>query len=99
MIESFEPAENVSSETISRALDRGARGGQYGWFSMAAGALLHPQCGRYELGLDVAEAVQRVRQGKPQSLLSAVHLVHSRHRIAWIEWITPDSEYARVLNA
>jgi len=63
---------------------------------MAAGALLHPQCGRYELGLDVVDAVQRVRQGKPQSVLSAIHMARSRHRIAWIEWATPDSEFATV---
>ncbi|MDQ2765234.1 MAG: hypothetical protein M3Y22_17690 [Pseudomonadota bacterium] len=83
-------------ETICRAFDRGVPGGQDGWFSMAAGALLHPQCGRYELGLDVVDAVQRVRQGKPQSVLSAIHMVRSRHAIVWIEWVTPDSEYPTV---
>jgi hypothetical protein len=97
IIENFQPAPNANSlEAICRALDRGAPGGLNGWFSMAAGALQHRQCGRYELGLDVVDAVQRVRQGKPQSVLSAIHMVRSRHRIAWIEWATPDSEFVSV---
>jgi hypothetical protein len=96
IIEHFQPAPDANSEAICRALDEGAPGGLDGWFSMAAGALQHPQCGRYELGLDVVDAVQRVRQGKPQSVLSAIHLVRSRHRIAWIEWATPDSEFMSV---
>jgi hypothetical protein len=96
IIENFQPAPDTSSETICRTLDRGTPGGLDGWFSMAAGALLHPLCGRYELGLDVADAVQHVRQGKPQSVLSAIHLARCRHRIAWIEWATPDSEFATV---
>jgi hypothetical protein len=54
------------------------------------------QPGRYELGLDVADAVQRVRQGKPQSVLSAIHLARCRDSIAWIEWATPDNEFESV---
>ena len=96
IIENFQPAQDTSSETICRTLDRGMPGGLDGWFSMAAGALLHPLCGRYELGLDVADAVQRVRQGKPRSVLSAIHLARCRHRIAWIEWATPDTEFDSV---
>ena len=26
----------------------------------------------------------------------AIHMARSRHRIAWIEWATPDSEFATV---
>jgi hypothetical protein len=96
IIATFRSAPDTSSETICRTLDRGAPGGPDGWFSIAAGALLQPVCGRYELGLDVADAVQRVRQGKPQSVLSAIHLARCRHRIAWIEWATPDSEFETV---
>lgn len=93
MIETSQPAPDASPETICRALDLGAPGGVDGWFSIAAGALVNPQCGRYDLSLDVMDAVQRVRQGKPRSVLSAVHMARSRHRIAWIEWATPDSEF------
>jgi hypothetical protein len=96
IIGNFQPTSDASQETIFRSFDRGPPGGPDGWFSVAAGALLQPLCGRYELGLDVADAVQRVRQGKPQSLLSAIHLARSRHRVMWIEWATPDSEFASV---
>ena len=96
IIETFQPTPDASWETICRALNHGAPGGPDGWFSIAAGALLNSQCGRYELGLDVVDAVQRVRQGKPQSVLSAIHMARSRHRIAWIEWATPDNEFATV---
>jgi hypothetical protein len=93
IIEEFPAASDASPEAICRAFDQGMPFGPDGWFSMAAGAIQHPQCGRYDLGLDVVDAVQRVRQGRPRSVLSAIHMARSRHRIMWIEWATPDSEF------
>ena len=46
VIENFQPARDMSPETIWRILDRGAPGGPDNWFSMAAGVLLQPLCGR-----------------------------------------------------
>jgi hypothetical protein len=94
IVETSQPAANVTLETIYRTFKHGAPGGIDGWFAIAAGAILHPQCGRYELGLDVVDAVQRARQGKPRSVLSAIHMARPRHRISWIEWPTPDTEFA-----
>ena len=92
MVENFQPVPNASPDAICRLLEQGSPRRDE-WFSMAAGALSHPQCGRYELGQDVVDSVQRVRQGKPRSVLSAVHLARSRHRVMWIEWATPDTEF------